>query len=170
MRKNNYPLLRKADTASKSGVCFIGSPLEPYHMILRIPVHVFCVIKKCFEMWEHPIPITFYSGSMPITDLALPQFCGTFLYREKNSKKIKRFQAAFVYPLSSDQLIVHDYDVMVGSLIKLLQSFEYGQFEFFDKNNKSLKTIIFENFDSANLLPPAPVADFLSAFCCVQAD
>lgn len=162
--------MRKADTASKSGVCFIGSPLEPFHMILRIPVHVFCVVKKCFEIWENPVPVSFYSGSMPITDLALPKFCGTFLYREKNTKKIKRFQAAFVYPISSDRLDLSDFDKMIGSLVKLLQSLDYGNFEYFDKQNKSLKTIISENFVNASVLPPFDLEDLLCSSCCLPAD
>ena len=147
MRKESSASLRLrsvADRQSHSGIAFIGSPFDPFHFIIRCPVHIYCAIRKSLDMWEHPISCSFYSGSMPITDLALPQFCGTFIYRNKDGKK-KRFQAAFVFPLHLNE----DFDY--GQIVKISQSFKYANFEYYDKKDRSLCAIL-DTFSPINSL------------------
>lgn len=167
MRKESSASLRLrsvTDRQSHSGIAFIGSPSDPFHFIIRCPVHIYCVIKRSLEMWEDPIKCSFYSGTMPITDLALPHFCGTFIYRNKDGKK-KRFQAAFIFPLDLN------VDIDFRQIIKILQSFEYAKFEYFDKKDRSLCAIL-GTFAPVDSLFRGLVAleNLESPFCCNEAD
>lgn len=148
--------LRRNTDISSSGICFIGSPGSNFHLIIRCPVHVYVVIKRAFD--GSSIPTKFYSGCVTISQLCLDKFQGKFIYRD-SSNRTKKFNAAFVYPLDLYE-VTEDELLHISALFSVFMS---NKFEFYDKQDRSLKTLIsmfafdvvsdvsslIENFESA---------------------
>lgn len=127
--------LRKNTDYSSSGICFIGSPADNFHLIVRCPVHVYVVIKRAFD--GSSIPTKFYAGSVTISQVCLPQFEGKFIYRD-SSNRVKKFNAAFIYPLDLYE-VTNDELQHISALLSVFMS---NKFEFYDKKDRSLKTLI----------------------------
>lgn len=145
MSANNLPLLRKHSDVVTTGICYIGSYNSNFHIIVRCPVHVYVVIKKAFDLYG--VECSFYSGNIPVSDLALPQFLGTFIYRNKD--KIRKYNAALIYPLDLNTCVDDD----LPYINKVLDCFKSFKYEFFDKKDRSAKTL-FQMF----------VSDFISNY------
>ena len=141
---------------NNSGVVFIGSPLDSFHMIIRCPVHVYTCIKKSINLMNNPPHLMFCSGSIPISDLALPQFRGTFLYKSPTGKK-QKFNAAFIFPTCCN-------DEDFSSAFSLLNCFNFVEYDYFSESNKSLKTILSEICPSDSLFASSDFQDFVLAF------
>ena len=109
--------------------------------------------------------LSFYSCSLDITHLALPQFCGTFLYRQDDGKQ-KKFQAAFVYPLDLND--IKDGDFL--SMHMLLQVFKYKNWNFYDRKDKSIETLFHENYSGSDILLASGLEDFIGSLLGVSSD
>lgn len=157
-KKYDHPLMKKANAAANSGVCFIGSPLDNFHLIIRCPIHVYCQIKKALTVMPNVPASTFYSGSMPISDLAASRFIGTFIYRSPQGKA-KKFQAAFIYPTCC---AFDECDI--NPILSIHQCFEHAGYEFYNKQNKSIPTIVAENYPGSLLLDCPDLENFLCSF------
>ena len=156
----NHPLINKYSAHKSSGIVFIGSVSDPFHMIIRCPIHVFCSIKKAFSIMPNPPMLSFFSGSVPISDLAMHQFIGKFKYLSPSGKK-QSFDAAFIYPTCCAQ---NECDI--NPVLTILQVFRYHKYEFYNKkNNKGLEAIVAENFPCTIFSNnPFFESDFLSCF------
>lgn len=131
--KNNLPLLRKRSSQVTSGLCYIGNLYTNFHIIVRCPVHVYVVLRKVFD--EAGIPTKFFGGNIPVSDVVLPQFLGTFIY--KFNGKTKKFNAAMVYPLDMSEVTLEN----INFVNKLLNVFRNTGFQYYDKKDRTAKTI-----------------------------
>lgn len=155
--------LRNASASHKSsGVVFIGSPLDPFHMIIRCPIHVYTCIRKAINLFDNPPHMSFCSGNIPITDLAADKFIGTFRYVSPIGKK-QRFHAAFVCPTCCGS---DDFNIA----FRLYQALNYSGYEYFSKENKSLKTLLAEVSYDHSVFDDSLLQDFVRAFDGVAPD
>ena len=155
--------LRRASAShASSGVAFIGSPLDSFHMIIRCPIHVYTCIRKAIHLFENPPQMTFCSGSIPITDLAASKFIGTFRYVSPIGKK-QRFHAAFICPTccGSDDF---------RAAFQLYNALSYAGYEYYSKENKSLKTLLTEVDFGHALFTDSIFQDFVRAIDGVAPD
>lgn len=131
----NLSRLRSHSENVTSGFCFIGSYYDNFHVIIKCPIHVYVVIKKAFA--NSSVKVSFQSGNLPLTHLVLPQFLGRFIYRDL-SKKVRKYHAAFVYPLDLNyNLSEFEYQ----HISALLSVFGSNNFEYYDRMDRSIKTL-----------------------------
>lgn len=131
----NLSCLRSHSENVTSGFCFIGSYEDNFHVIVKCPIHVYVVIKKAFA--NSSVKVSFQSGNLPLTHLVLPQFLGRFIYRDI-SKKVRKYHAAFVYPLD---LNYEPTEFEYQQISAVLSVFGSNKFEYYDKMDRSLKTL-----------------------------
>ena len=131
----NLSRLRSRSEDVTSGFCFIGSYEDNFHVIIKCPIHVYVVIKKAFA--ASSVKVSFQSGNLPLTHLVLPQFLGRFIYRDI-SKKVRKYHAAFVYPLD---LNYEPTEFEYQQISAVLSVFGSNNFEYYDKKDRSLKTL-----------------------------
>ena len=133
--ESNLSNLRARSSDVLSGFCYIGSYDDNFHLVIKCPVHVYAVIKKVFE--GSSICVSFMSGNLPLTHLVLPQFLGTFRYRDK-SGKVRKYHSAFVYPLDLNYKPSSEEYSSISAILSVFSSYH---FEFYDKKDRSLKTL-----------------------------
>lgn len=154
-------LLKARRTAENSGMAFIGGLNDNFQLIIKCPIHAYGVIKKILSTALYPPECRFYSGSVEIEDVALSQFHGIFSYRNDKGK-IRKFKAAFVYPLMADYMVSEDEFSKIQSLCA---TFQRENFSYYDKNNRSIQAL----FNCFALPAIIPETGLESAFCCVKA-
>ena len=154
-------LLRASRTAENSGMAFIGGLNENFQLIIKCPFHAYSVIKKELSGAPHSPRCRFYEGSVSINDVALSQYHGTFKYVNKKGK-VKKFNAAFVYPLMADYMVSPDEYAGLQTICALLK---LNGYEYYDKSNRSIQSLL-----NCFALPAEILIDGLeSAFCCISA-
>lgn len=135
MESKNLNLLRSRSNDVTSGILFVGSVESNFYLSIRCPIHVAIVIKKAFE--SSSIPTRFFSGSVTISQLVLPQFEGKFIYRDL-SGKIKKYNAAFVYPLDLNYDPCEKDYRFISVVLSVFMDFKYG---YYDKQDRSISTL-----------------------------
>lgn len=131
----NSSILRSRSNDVTSGFCYIGSYEDNFHVIVRCPIHVYVVIKKAFA--PSSVKVSFLTGSLPMSYLVAERYHGRFIYRD-SSGKTKKYQAAFVYPLELDyEATLEEYQIISA----VLSVFQMNKFEYYDTNDRSLKTL-----------------------------
>lgn len=159
--KRQTNLLKKSRTAVTSGMAFIGGLNENFQLIIKCPAHIYGVIQKKMQGAPHSPTCRFYTGTCEITHVALPQFCGKFIYKNE-SGQTKKFDAAFVYPLMADYMVSEDEFAKIRTICTLLKL--HG-FSYYDTKNRSIETL----FNCFSLPSASLVEDFEGAFCCISA-
>lgn len=127
--------MRSRSNEVTSGFCFIGSQTDNFHLIVKCPIHVYVVIKKAFA--GSSVPVSFFTGTMPLTHIVLPQFIGRFIYRD-SSGHIRKYHSAFVYPLDLNYEASYDEYQTISSLLSVLET---NKLQFFDEKDRSIKTL-----------------------------
>lgn len=135
MESKNLNLLRSRSNDVTSGILFVGSVESNFYFSIRCPIHVAIVIEKAFN--ASSIPTRFYSGSVTISQLVLPQFEGKFIYRDL-SGRIKKYNAAFIYPLDLNYEPCEDDYRFISSVLSVFTDFKYG---YYDTKDRSIKTL-----------------------------
>lgn len=131
----NSSILRSRSNDVTSGFCYIGSYDDNFHIIVKCPIHVFVVIKKAFA--PSSVKVSFFTGTLPLNQLVAERYHGRFIYRD-SSGKVKKYHAAFVYPLELDyEATLEEYQIISA----VLSIFATNKFEYYDASDRSLKTL-----------------------------
>lgn len=144
-----------------AGVAFFGGLDSNFQLIIKCPIHIYSVIRKYLSGSNHDIESRFFSGSIEIADLALPQFRGDFKFVSANGK-VKKYHAAFVYPLMADYMVLPDEFARLSSFCALM---DLNKYEYYDKQNRSFRQIL----NVFSLPRQIGLEDIDESFCCVQA-
>ena len=118
-----------------SGFCYIGSYDDNFHVIVKCPIHVYVVIKKAFS--PSSVKVSFFTGKLPLNQLVAERYHGRFIYRD-TSGKVKKYHAAFVYPLDLAYEATFDEYQIISAVLSVFQT---NKFEFYDTSDRSLKTL-----------------------------
>lgn len=133
---SNLYTLRSRSSEVTSGICFIGDLESNFCLVIRCPIHVYVAIKK--SLGPLSIPLKFYSGSVTISMVADSRYHGVFKYRDA-SGKLKKYNAAFIYPLSLDFDLT---DSDVSYILNLVSWFDSFGYQYFDKRDYSIKSLV----------------------------
>lgn len=155
--------LRNRSSSVTSGLAYFGNLNSNFQLVIRCPIHVYCAIKKSFENGSYDIPSRFFSGSIDIHDIVLPEYRGIFIYRASRTRKVSRFHASFYFPLDLNTEISDEEYLLLHCLIALMELSEY---EYFDQNNTSLQVLVSRYTQASSAI----VESFKESFCCLSRD
>lgn len=129
--------LRVKSAGISSGVAFIGGIKSNFQLIIRMPIYDYTVLKRYLSNCSYLPECVWYSGSLSVSDLVLPQYCGTFILTLPTGK-VRKFKAAFVYPLDLNYKVTPSEYSMVQEIIVFLSQ---NKCKYYDKKDYSLEAL-----------------------------